>query len=121
LIVPNREEGVIVAEDLQSLFASRADRFPEPDDSDRALGFANAIVESVPIVGVLTAETLVPFLKGSLERRRAEWFKEVADGLEKLEREVNQFKVSQLENDEEFVSAFVDASRIAVGTHHREK
>jgi hypothetical protein len=53
----------------------------------------------------------------AIARRRDQWFKELADGLEQLEDNVEGFKITNLEHDEEFVSAVIEASRSAISTH----
>jgi DNA-binding GntR family transcriptional regulator len=50
-------------------------------------------------------------LAPAVARRRDQWLKELADGLDQLEAKVEGFKVENLQHDEEFVSAVIEASR----------
>jgi len=60
-------------------------------------------------------------LTPAVTRRRDEWFKELADALDQLEKKIEGFKVAKLADNEAFVSATIQATRIAIGTHQREK
>jgi len=103
------------------LFSSRAEQYPEPTGSDLALGAARAAVAAIPLVGGSATEVLSMVLAPSLARRRDEWFKELAGALEQLEAKVDGFHVADLCRDEVFVSAVIEASKTAVGTHRQEK
>ena len=54
-------------------------------------------------------------------RRRDDWFKEVADTLEEVRAKVDGFRMEDLANNESFISATIQASRIAIGVHQQEK
>jgi len=60
-------------------------------------------------------------LAPAVARRRDEWFKELADALDEVERKVEGFKVGNLQHNEIFVSAVIQATRTALGTHQQEK
>jgi hypothetical protein len=49
-------------------------------------------------------------LAPTVARRRNQWLKELADGLDQLEAKVEGFKVENLQHDQEFVSAVIEAS-----------
>jgi len=53
--------------------------------------------------------------------RGQDQFKELADDFEELQRKVEGFKFEHLIENEAFVSATIEATRIAIGTHHKEK
>src|SRR5258708_825176 len=57
----------------------------------------------------------------AIARRRDTWLKDLADGLEQLEKRVDSFKIKKLQNNEAFVSAVLDASRAAISTHKEDK
>lgn len=103
------------------LFSSRAEQYPEPTGSDLALGAARAAVAAIPLVGGSATEVLSMVLAPSVARRRDEWFKELAGALELLEAKVDGFHVADLCGDEVFVSAVIEASKTAIGTHRQEK
>lgn len=103
------------------LFSSRSELYPEPSGSDLALGAARAAVAAAPIVGGSATEMLSMVLAPSLARRRDQWFKEFADALEQLETKVDGFRIADLSENEAFVSAVIEASKTAIGTHQQEK
>ena len=91
------------------LFASRAERYPEPSQSDVALGATRAALAAIPIVGGSVTELMSLVITPSVVRRRDQWLKDLADGLD------------QLQDNDAFVSAVIEASKTAVATHKREK
>jgi hypothetical protein len=110
-----------MAEDPIKLFATRAERYPEPTEADVALGAGRAALAAIPFVGGSITEVLSLVLAPAVARRRDIWFKELADGLEEAERKIEEFTIENLTQDEAFVSAMIQASRIAMGTHQQEK
>ena len=103
------------------LFATRSERYPEPSDADIAQGTARAALSAIPVLGGTITEVLSMVLAPAVARRRDQWFKELADGLEDLEKKFDGFRVQDLEHDEAFVSAVIEASRAAISTHQAEK
>ena len=103
------------------LFASRAERYPEPTQSDVALGATRAALAAIPIVGGSVTELMSLVITPAVVRRRDQWLKDLADGLDQLEAKVDGFQISVLQDNEAFVSAVIEASKAAVGTHKREK
>jgi hypothetical protein len=110
-----------MAEPRIKLFSSRSEQYPEPTIGDLALGAARAAVAAVPIVGGSATEVLAMVLAPSVARRRDQWFKELADGLDQLETKVDGFRIADLSENEVFVSAVIEASKTAIGTHRQEK
>jgi len=114
----NRET---MAEDPIKLFATRAERYPEPTQADIALGTGRAALAAIPFVGGSITEVLSLVLAPAVTRRRDTWLKELADGLEEAERKIDGFTVENLTQDEAFVSAVIEATRSAISTHKDEK
>lgn len=56
-----------------------------------------------------------------LSKRRAEWEQSVTEKLNELEDKVEDFNVKELVNDESFVTAYVNATRLAMSEHRKEK
>ena len=110
-----------MAEDPIKLFSSGSDRYPGPDEADAIQGGARAALSAIPVIGGTVTEILSIVLAPVVSRRRDEWFKEFADGLDQLEKKVDGFEVEKLAGNEEFVSAVIQATRIAVASHQREK
>ena len=110
-----------MAEDPIKLFATRAERYPEPTEADAALGAARAALAAIPIVGGTITEVLSMVLAPAVARRKDQWFKELADGLDELAVKVDGFRIENLQHDEAFVSAVIEASRSAISTHQVAK
>jgi hypothetical protein len=110
-----------MANDPTKLFATRADRYPESDESDIAQGAIRTALASIPVFGGPITEVLSLVLAPAVARRRDEWFKELAEALDHVEANVEGFKVEDLAQNEAFISATIQATRIAVGTHQKEK
>jgi hypothetical protein len=110
-----------MADEVTKLFSTRSERYPEPTGADAALGVSRAALAAIPIVGGSITEVVSMVLAPSIARRRDEWLKELADGLDEVERKVEGFKIEDLGQDENFVSAVIEASRSAVSTHKSEK
>jgi hypothetical protein len=95
--------------------------YPTKNLADYARTGAEAAVAAIPIVGgpleVLVDAVLTP----SLDRRRERWMHKLAELVERLSERVEGFDVASLAGDEAFVSAVIDASRIAVTTHLDDK
>lgn len=111
----------MMAEDPIKLFATRAERYPQPTEVDAIQGGARAALAAIPLIGGTVTEVLSMVLAPSVNRRRDEWFKELADGLDQLEAKVEGFKVENLVGNEVFVSGVIQATRAAAATHQQEK
>ena len=66
------------------LFANRAERYPEPNETDTAHYGREAVLSAIPFVGGPASELFAFLIAPTLSRRRDEWFKELADAIEKL-------------------------------------
>lgn len=76
---------------------------------------------AIPIVGGPTNEVLSLILTPALQRRRDEWHKDLADVVEELEKRFSGFDPRSLGENEAFISATIQATRIAASTHQKEK
>jgi hypothetical protein len=111
-----------MAEEPIRLFARRSERYPQPNELDTARSTIEKIVEQqLPVLGLVATQAIAQFLTPGIERRREMWFKELADVVDELEDTVAGFTVESLENNERFVSATIQATRIAIATHVQEK
>lgn len=95
--------------------------YPQAGLRDYAREGMEAGIAAIPIVGgtleVLVASVITP----SLAKRRERWIQKLAELVSELQAKVDGFDVTSLIGDEVFVTAVVDASRIAMGTHLDEK
>ena len=110
-----------MAEDPIKLFATRGELYPQPTEADAAQAIARAGIAAIPIIGGPINQLLSLVLAPAVARRRDEWFKELADALEDMEKRVAGLKLEDLVGNEAFVSATIQATVIAIRTHQREK
>jgi hypothetical protein len=92
---------------------------PKRSAGDVTHALAKAGVSAVPLVGGSAAELFQLVIQPPLEKRRAEWMERVAEGLKKLEE--RGLDIGSLKDNEEFVSAVMQASQVAMRTHREEK
>jgi hypothetical protein len=88
---------------------TRAERYPEPAQADAVQAVARAAIAAVPVIGGTITELLSLVLSPAVERRKDEWLKELADALGELESKVEGFKIGDLQHNEQFVSAVIEA------------
>jgi len=97
---------------------------PEPPQrlkSDWKHALVRAGIAAVPWVGSPAVEILSQVLTPPIEERRNEWLKGLAEAILRLEGKVEAFKVEALRDNAVFVTAFLQASQVAVRSHQREK
>lgn len=101
------------------LFDKRSERYPEPEKGDVPGAIVRAGLAAIPIVGGSINEMLSLILAPSVERRRGEWLKDLANVVEELEKQVVGFDPKNLSGNEAFVSASIQATRVALSTHQK--
>lgn len=92
---------------------------PKQSKGDLAHAAAKAALSAVPYIGGPVAELLQLVIQPPLERRRAEWMRAVGEKLQELEQA--GLNLEALSKNEEFVSAVMHASSMALRTHQQEK
>jgi hypothetical protein len=108
-----------MTEDPIKLFATRAERYPEPTDADLARQAVEKCIELVP-GGSIFNFAFSHFLPPLLERRRDNFLKDLADAIERLEQR-KLLNPEELVCNDLFVTAVVQATRTAINNHQREK
>jgi hypothetical protein len=108
-------------EEPVKLFSTMSERYPQPDSADTVHAAARGLISLIPGAGGPIDELLALVLAPSVSRRRDDWFRELADLVEEIKKRIDGFKVEYLAENEEFVSATIQATRIAAGTHKEEK
>ncbi len=92
---------------------------PEPSARDTTRSLVKAGISAAPVIGGPATELFELVVPSSLSRRRQEWFGRVAAKLRELEdRGVD---LSELADDEGFITLLIEASKAALGTHLEEK
>ncbi len=92
---------------------------PKRTKGDAAHAIAKAGLAAVPVIGGPAAELFQNVIQPPLEKRRTEWMVQVGEKLQELEK--NGLKIEELQENEEFISAVMHASQIALRTHQNEK
>jgi hypothetical protein len=108
-----------VAENPIKLFSTRSERYPEETDGDLARKAIEKSIEAVPGGSILTF-VFAQFLPPLLERRRDDFLKDLADAVERLEQK-GLLNPEELVRSDLFVTAVVQATRMAISNHQREK
>ncbi|MCH7792485.1 MAG: hypothetical protein IID31_09430 [Planctomycetes bacterium] len=81
---------------------------------------AKAALGSIPLAGAAASELFAFVITSPLERRRDEWMHAVAERLGALEDRRAE-SLTYLQYDESFLDTVLQASQIALRTHHKEK
>ncbi|GAB4372782.1 MAG: hypothetical protein Kow0042_16260 [Calditrichia bacterium] len=92
---------------------------PKKTKGDAAHAIAKAGLSAIPVIGGPAAELFQNLIQPPLEKRRVEWMQEVGEKLRELEE--SGLNIEKLQENEEFISAFMHASQIALRTHQNEK
>ena len=95
---------------------------PEASSWEMVHKGTKAFLSAIPWVGGPVAELFELVIGPPLEKRRKEWFQQIAEVIYRLEEErIQGFKVANLANDPEFLSTLMHASLIALRTHQEKK
>lgn len=92
---------------------------PKATKGDAAHAITKAGLSAIPVVGGPAVELFQHLVQPPLERRRAEWMAAVGEKL--LELESRGIDIGELGQKDEFISAVMHASQIALRTHQDEK
>lgn len=94
---------------------------PKPTPWDYAYTAAKAALSAVPVLGGPAAELFAAILAPPITRRRDEWLHALAEALSSLEDRVDGFNPGSLAQNDAFVSAALQSTRVALQTHQTEK
>lgn len=92
---------------------------PKQSKGDVAHTLVKAGLSAIPYVGGPAVELFQCLIQPPLEKRRGEWMAQVGEKLQELE--ASGLKLDELQKNEEFVSAVMHASQIALRTHQKAK
>lgn len=110
VVVVDRMGGVMTADKLEP---------PKTSKMDAAHTITKAGLSVLPVIGGPAVELFQHLVQPPLERRRQEWMAAVGEKLQQLEDcGVN---IEELGRNEEFISAVMHASQIALRIHQQEK
>jgi hypothetical protein len=92
---------------------------PKKTAGDVAHAAVKAVLAAVPVVGGSGVELFQFVIQAPLEKRRVEWMERIGQGLARLE--AKGIDIAGLCESEEFVSAVMYGSQIALRTHQEKK
>jgi hypothetical protein len=92
---------------------------PKESKGEIALKLAEAGISAIPVFGGPLA-VLSEFLNEPYQRRKQEWLEELARVVSDLQSRTDELS-KPLNENEEFLSAVIQANRIAMSTHQKEK
>lgn len=94
---------------------------PKRGVGDLGHTIAKAGISAVPIIGAPAAEIFSLVIVPPLSKRRDKWIKYIAEGLEKLKKEVKGFKIEELSKNPMFITTVMYATQTAILNHQKEK
>jgi hypothetical protein len=92
---------------------------PKKSKGDAVHTVARAGLSALPVIGGPAVELLQAVIQPPLEKRREAWMEDVGTKLHELEE--RGLKIEDLQNNEQFISAVLYASQLALRTHRQEK
>jgi len=92
---------------------------PKASKGDLVHALTKAGLSAIPLLGSSAAELFQLVIQPPLERRRAEWMAAIGDKLQELQD--HGVRLEDLAENEEFITAVMHASNIALRTHQKEK
>ena len=92
---------------------------PSRSKGDAAHALTKAGLSAIPVVGGPAVELFQYVVQPPLEKRREAWMAEVGEKLRDLE--AKGLRLEDLQNNEQFVSAVMYASQVALRTHQTGK
>ncbi len=97
------------------------DKFPEKAKADYAYDGAKGTLSCIPVIGGAITTLFETILSAPIDKRKRIWLESLAKTVEDLCSEVEGLSPEKLSQNEEFVSACIQASNIALRTHQDEK
>lgn len=94
---------------------------PDSRRSDLAHAIARGAISSIPLIGGAIAVLFEEILPRPVELRRDNWVKSLSEAVSGLQRSASGADPESLSENQNFVSAVLQASQIAQRTHSHEK
>lgn len=95
--------------------------YPEPSKGDFVEKVARRTLSLLPGLGAPAATLIDVVFAPALEKRRSQWFNELAELVNDLQSRDSSLTAESLSADDEWVDAALAATRIALSTHREEK
>ncbi len=97
-----------------------SDSIPQKTAGDHLHLGARVALSAIPGVGGPALQLFNAIIAPPIEKRRNDWLNDLAERLYRLEQE-KRLKVEDLRENDEFISAVMQATTVAVRNHHQEK
>ena len=97
-----------------------SEQLPQESFGDKAHLIARMGLSAIPLLGGPSSELFNWLITTPVQRRRNEWMTRLSQRLEELERQ-GRVEVKNLQENEEFISAVIQASQVALRNHQQEK
>lgn len=101
--------------------ANISDAAPKATKGDVAHTAAKAAIAAIPAIGGSAAEFFSLIVSPPISKRRDEWIESIVEGLRNLEKQIDDFSVEGLKDDESFITTVSHATQIALRNHQAEK
>ena len=93
----------------------------KPSVGDYAHAGVRAGLSIAPYLGGSLAEFFSMVIAPPLEKRRDKWLIELYNQLKQIEKQIDGFKLENLQKDDNFISILLSATQIAMRTHQEDK
>lgn len=97
------------------------DDYPQKKRGDYAHETTKAALNIIPVVGGAVASVFETVFSAPIDKRKQEWLKRLADTVQALCDKIEGLTPERLAKNEAFVSVYLQASNVAIRTHHKEK
>jgi uncharacterized protein with HEPN domain len=97
------------------------EEFPSKDASDHVHALTKVGLNAIPYAGGSLATLFETIFSAPIDKRKEAWLRDLAETIDELCKQVDKLTPDKLSKNEEFISAVLEASNIAIRTHHKEK
>ena len=94
---------------------------PKRESKDYLHTATKAGLSSIPIVGGIASELFNTIITPPLAKRRDKWIESIVEKLGDLETQIEGFKITELSNNDTFISTVTYATILAIRNHQDEK
>lgn len=96
-------------------------KYPEPEFTDEFSKWIKAAVGDIIPLGNTFTSIFSSFVAPKIEKRKEEFFREVALGIWKLSKKMEEFNPDKLKKNDEFINSLLSAVQIAQRTNNKDK
>lgn len=97
------------------------EELPQENWKDHSHASVKAGLNLVPIVGGALASVFDTVFSSPIDKRKEAWLRDLALSVDELCNQVKDLTPEKLSQNEQFISAYLQASNIAIRTHHEAK